>query len=103
MVKRRDACLQLLTLDLALRLYAEEHGDVPERLEQLVPAYLPSVPRDPFGGRPPVYRITGSTFARYSAGPNEQDDGGRFGALKELTSESASTADRDFDLDTVLR
>jgi hypothetical protein len=35
---------------LAIRLYAHEHdGQPPQTLDALVPAYLPAVPRDPFG------------------------------------------------------
>jgi len=33
---------------LAIRLYEADHGQRPDTLEQLVPDYLPAVPRDPF-------------------------------------------------------
>jgi hypothetical protein len=33
---------------LALQLYRDDHGRWPERLEELVPAYLHALPRDPF-------------------------------------------------------
>jgi hypothetical protein len=45
-------------LQVALRLYQEETGRPAERLEDLVPKYLPSVPADPFGGKPFRYRLS---------------------------------------------
>ncbi|MGH7136908.1 MAG: hypothetical protein ACREHD_14305, partial [Pirellulales bacterium] len=40
--------LRLLECDLALRLYRQDHGLVPEALEKLVPDYLQSLPNDPY-------------------------------------------------------
>ena len=78
----------LLVASLALRAYELEHNGPPARLEALVPAYLSSVPTDPFGkGRPLGYRLTRDTRAvidslrrsravLYSVGPDGKDDGG---------------------------
>jgi hypothetical protein len=66
----------LLICDLAVRLYLAEHGDPPERLEQLVPKYLPELPDDPFTGRPLIYRPQGASYLLYSTGPDLDDDGG---------------------------
>jgi hypothetical protein len=41
----------------ALRIWQLEHdGDYPETLEALVPGLVPSLPRDPYSGRPFGYR-----------------------------------------------
>jgi hypothetical protein len=62
---------------LALRCYEAEHGRLPERLDELVPEYLPEVPLDPFDGEPLRYRADGDAAPRvYSIGPNRRDDGG---------------------------
>jgi hypothetical protein len=86
---------------LALRRWQVEHGSYPERLEQLVPGELASLPRDPHSGRPfgfttsrgqkllPLHDVgTLSSAGKsrleetrpgqkllYSVGPDGQDDG----------------------------
>ncbi len=62
---------------LALRLYALDHGDrLPDKLNELVPGYLPQLPKDPFAadGRPFAYRRT-PIPAVYSVNENGTDDG----------------------------
>jgi hypothetical protein len=61
--RRRDRFLRSLAelracqLKVALRLYQEENGALPDTLDALVPRYLQSVPHDPFvQGRPFQYR-----------------------------------------------
>ncbi len=49
---------------------------VPERLDELVPAYLNSVPADPFDGRPLRYKKLAKGYVVYSVGENGVDDGG---------------------------
>ncbi|HZL37007.1 MAG TPA: hypothetical protein VFC78_16930 [Tepidisphaeraceae bacterium] len=64
---------------LAIRLYAVDHeGRFPETLQQLVPAYLPTVPVDPFAadGRPLRYVPHRNPPVIYSVGDNGIDDGG---------------------------
>jgi hypothetical protein len=101
-VDRRDAFLRLLAVDLALRLYAGEQSDYPEHLDQLIPAYLRSLPLDPYSNRPPIYRPVGNTFVLYSVGPNRRDDDAQFDSLKAIAS-SPGSAMLDLDLDTALR
>lgn len=63
---------------LAIRLYELDYGRRPERLEDLVPAYLPEVPLDaldPAGG-PLRYRPHASPPLLYSVGMDAIDDGG---------------------------
>ena len=50
--------LEATRLMLALRLYQAEKGKAAEALDQLVPKYLPSVPADPFDGKPFRYRLS---------------------------------------------
>ncbi len=61
---------------IALRLYRQEHGHYPKSLSELVPRYLPSVPTDPFDGKPLRYRQEGKGFRLWSIGEDRKDDGG---------------------------
>jgi hypothetical protein len=61
---------------LALRLYRKENGRYPENLQQLVPKYLPSMPIDPYDGKPLRYRKLQKGFKVWSVGGNRKDDGG---------------------------
>ena len=53
------------------------HGDLPARLEDLVPDYLDGVPLDPFDGAPLRYKRTEKGYVVYSIGPDGVDDGGQ--------------------------
>jgi hypothetical protein len=69
--------LQRVTMTaLALRLYRKENGRYPENLQQLAPKYLPSVPIDPYDGKPIRYRKLQKGFKVWSVGGNRKDDGG---------------------------
>jgi len=70
--QRRDAAL----VAIALELYRRRAGDWPERLDQLVPDLLPSVPPDRFDGRPLRYRLADGRPVVYSVGCDRVDDGG---------------------------
>jgi hypothetical protein len=61
-------------LILAIRLYEVDHGNLPQRLEELVPAYLPSIPEDVYSGRAMAWNP--QSFTVYSVGSNAKDDGG---------------------------
>jgi len=62
---------------LALCGYRREHDQFPAALSDLVPEYLPTVPQDPFSGKPLVYHRTATGYLLYSIGPDGKDDGGR--------------------------
>ena len=62
---------------LAIEQYRLSHGQLPTCLDDLIPAYLPDVPQDPFDGRPLRYRLREPGFIVYSIGPDETDDGGK--------------------------
>ena len=61
---------------IALRLYRIERGDYPDNLDALVPAYLDSMPLDPFTGSPFHYEKAGDDFRLYGYGIDGKDDGG---------------------------
>lgn len=67
---------RLFIVELALHSYQSEKGAVPGRLQDLVPAYVATIPLDPFNGNPPVYRVGADGYQLYSVGPNRVDDGG---------------------------
>lgn len=70
------AQIRLLECDLAARCFQQQHGAPPERLDELVPGWLPAAPLDPFSGRPLIYRREANGFLIYSVGPDQIDDGG---------------------------
>lgn len=77
---RSRAERRLVAVALALRLYAADHGgSYPRTLDELVPAYLPAVPKDPFaaGDKPLLYSAADPAVPLvYSVGENGADDGG---------------------------
>lgn len=66
---------QVAILQLVLRRHQLETGTLPKNLSQLVPKYIPEVPRDPLDGRP--LRWNARNQAIYSVGQNTLDDGGK--------------------------
>ena len=65
---------------VAIRLFREDHGRRPDTLEELVPKYLPAVPRDPMAedDAPIRYLPNASPPILYSVSENGVDDGGRY-------------------------
>ena len=62
---------------LAIKRYQLRHGGLPDRLEALVPEFLPTVPRDWFADAPLQYRTQpDGSFLLYSVGPDGEDNGG---------------------------
>jgi hypothetical protein len=62
----------------ALDRYRLAHGTYPESLDQLLPKYLNSVPRDISRGRPMFYlRRTDGSYELRGAGPNGTIDQGK--------------------------
>jgi len=81
---------------LAVRWYACDHGgQLPARLDDLVPAYLPSVPADPFAetNAPIRYLNHPARPAVYSVGENGVDNGGCEPDRKLSWSERRKVAD----------
>jgi len=67
-------CLSVTRLVVALNRYEMRNGKLPEALEQLVPEYIDSVPRDPYDGKP--FRYDRNKEIVYSVGKNLKDEGG---------------------------
>ena len=91
---------------LAIRLYQADHdGKRPGALADLVPAYLPALPADPFAtdGRTFGYAPSGPDARLWSVGMNGTDDGGAFPKGRPLTREEGGPpwdfADAVFPLD----
>lgn len=63
-------------LQVALRRYELDHHRLPDDLSELSPAYLSSIPQDPFTDLP--MRWNPSTQVIYSVGVNGSDDSGFF-------------------------
>jgi hypothetical protein len=97
-IRRRDTIHRLLMTELALRLYKHQKATHPNELADLVPAFLTSVPIDPYSGDPLIFRRTDENYLLYSVGRDGDDDGGKFGT-------SATTLDEsyDFDIETLWR
>ncbi len=79
---------QRITLTaLALESFQNEHGKLPEKLEELVPHFLKEVPEDPFTGLDLEYRRTAKGYVIYSVGPDRKDNGGLEKANKEQSAD----------------
>ena len=61
----------LITVEAA---YHADHGDYPEQLTALAPAYLKTIPQDLFSGQPLHYQRGENAYLLYSVGPNMKDD-----------------------------
>lgn len=58
---------------LALNRHKRDHGSYPEKLNALVPAYLPEVPTDVFSGNEMLYFRTNGSYVLYCAGHDGKD------------------------------
>jgi hypothetical protein len=76
MILRDHALLRCGLVALAAERYRRAHGNWPPAAADLVPAYLPAVPLDPFDGQPLRYRRTDGGVVVYSIGEDQRDDGG---------------------------
>jgi hypothetical protein len=80
---------RLAAVLLALRLFEAELGSLPERLSELVPAYLPAIPSDPFApDNRPLAFLSESEHGPliYSVGRNAIDDAGSRRVLPVIIS-----------------
>ena len=71
------ARLRTARVALAIERYRLSEGKLPDALTDLVPAYLDSVPKDPFDGNELRYKRLESGFVVYSIGEDLSDDGGK--------------------------
>ena len=71
-----DARLAALHTSLAVESYRLAHsGKIPAGLPELVPDFLPAVPRDPFDGQPLRFKTLPRGYVIYSIGADGVDDG----------------------------
>lgn len=74
---RAQTLMKLAEAACALERYHLAHGEFPEKLEQLSPQFIATVPLDPMVNQPFHYRRTDDGwFLLYSVGLNGTDDGG---------------------------
>jgi hypothetical protein len=72
-----DAMQGLCVTAIAIRRHQLDHaGQPPDSLQDLVPSYLNTIPRDIMDGQPLRYRRDGQNFLLYALGQNGEDDGG---------------------------
>ncbi|NOX58569.1 MAG: hypothetical protein GXP29_06885 [Planctomycetes bacterium] len=71
---------RMAATSLAIRLFEVDHGRRPVKLDELIPDYLESIPRDPFasGNASIQYLPTANPPVLYSIGRDGVDDGSRF-------------------------
>ncbi|MHC4328884.1 MAG: hypothetical protein ACYSWW_12290 [Planctomycetota bacterium] len=74
---RATAHLRTAQVALALRRYRLATDKLPDKLADLVPTYLESVPKDPFDGNDLRYKKLEPGFVVYSVGEDLSDDGGK--------------------------
>jgi hypothetical protein len=82
---RADVELQATEVVCALKSYEFAHGAPPETLSDLVPGLLPSVPIDPFDGKPLRYRREGKEWVLWSVGSDMKDDNAAWHEFKYRT------------------
>lgn len=61
----------------ALKAYKKDKGELPDRLSELYPEYLPKIPIDPFDGK--LLRYSKKKRIIYSVGKDLEDSGGSIG------------------------
>ena len=84
--------IQQVTVACALERCRLTKGELPEKLEVLVPEFIAKVPHDVIDGQPLRYRRTAADqFVLYSVGWNEVDDSGQIA----LTSDQPPRPDFD--------
>ena len=71
-----EAKFRILKIAAAIRTYVAQNGDFPQALSELVPAYLDSVPLDPWSEGDVRYIRNEDSWLVYSFGPDRQDNSG---------------------------
>ena len=73
---RYQANARVIQTGLAVDRYRLAEGHLPQSLKDLVPAYMGTVPTDPFDGLSLKYRTLKTGYVVYSVGEDLTDDGG---------------------------
>jgi hypothetical protein len=74
---RAIAHLRTAQVAIAIQRYRLATGNLPDTLTDLLPAYLDSVPKDPFDSKDIRYKKLDIGFVVYSIGDDRKDDGGK--------------------------
>lgn len=74
--RRNAASVRCMMTLVAIERYRVKAKKWPEKLEELVPAYLDAVPLDPFDGKPLRYHSTDHGVMVYTTGQDRIDNGG---------------------------
>jgi hypothetical protein len=69
---------------LAVERYRNEKGKLPDKLEELVPLYLGTIPIDPFSSQPVRFKPQAKGYLIYSFGEDLKDDSGSDAALRGI-------------------
>jgi hypothetical protein len=72
-----QAVIRCTLVGVAIERYRLRHGDWPATTAELVPAFLPALPLDPFDGEPLRYKRLPDGIVVYSVGVDCKDDGGQ--------------------------
>jgi ABC-type transport system involved in multi-copper enzyme maturation permease subunit len=75
--RQRMAQLRCMTLLVAIERYRLKTTHWPPQLNDVVPAFVASIPIDPYDGKPLRYRIIPEGAVVYAVGPDLEDNGGR--------------------------
>jgi hypothetical protein len=70
------ALVRSTTLAVAVERYRHQYGKLPASLSDLCPAYINSLPLDPFTGKELLLSQDEQSYVVYSVGANRIDDGG---------------------------
>lgn len=82
---RNQSLLDCAMIACALERYRAAQGRLPEKLDELVPKFLPKLPHDVVTGDPLVYTaMAPDHYLVYSVGWNSLDDGGLKSESREL-------------------
>jgi hypothetical protein len=73
---RRDAIVRDIETAVAIERYRLANGKLPTQLSDLVPAFLPAIPNDPFDGKPLRYKTLTKGYVVYSVGDDREDNDG---------------------------
>jgi hypothetical protein len=79
---RSEAAIRCGVAAIAVERYRRAHGAWPASLDELVPAYLRAVPRDPLGKQPLRYRHLADGVVVYCLRPDGGDNGGQLDRQK---------------------
>lgn len=85
----RVALTRTVLVALAVEQYRLAMGKLPQKLSDLVPSFLDSVPLDPFDGNSLRYKMLERGYIVYSIGQDGQDNGG---------AEQSTVSERPYDI-----